>query len=426
MKQEEQDALTRVGPGTPMGELLRRYWLPVAASSEIAAGGTRAVRLLGEDLVLFRSPDGALGLLEERCPHRGTRLRYGSVSDAGLRCPYHGFLFDRGGACLEIPGESEWEAASDHAALRERMAARAYRAEELGGLVWAYLGPEPAPLLPRWDLFVWDGVLRDIGRALIDCNWLQIMENSVDPLHLEWLHGHQLRATISRAGPGRAPGGTSARPPAHYGKRHVRIGFDRFPYGIIKRRILAGGSEEDDDWKIGHPLVFPVMLRVGADVQHRFQIRVPVDDTHTLHFWYSCYKPPAGTVVRQDAIPVYDVPWRDERGEFIVDFIDGQDIMAWVSQGPIADRSRETLVSADRGITLYRRMLLEQIERVRAGHDPLGAIRHPEDNRIIELPQERNKYRGGAAFLAESVELGHARYSPIKDQIRALLLARAE
>jgi 5,5'-dehydrodivanillate O-demethylase len=201
----------------------------------------------------------------------------------------------------------------------------------------------------------------------------------------------------------------------------VRIGFDRFKYGIVKRRILEGGSEQDDDWKVGHPLVFPVMLRVGAHLQHRFQIRVPMDDTHTLHFWYSCYRPAVGAAPPQTAIPVYEVPWRDARGEFIVDFIDGQDIMAWVTQGPIADRTRERLLATDRGITLYRRLLQEQLDAVRAGRDPMGVIRDPEENRVLELPQERDKYRSGAAFLAESLELGHARYSPIKDRIRALL-----
>jgi 5,5'-dehydrodivanillate O-demethylase len=397
-----------------MGGLLRRYWLPVAASSELPPGATRTVRLLGEDLVLFRGRDGAPGLLEERCPHRGTSLRYGSVEPRGLRCAYHGLLFDRRGACLEIPGEADGGAGADQAQ-RERLAARAYLADDLGGLVFAYLGPAPAPLLPRWDLFVWDGVLRDIGRAVIDCNWLQIMENSVDPLHLEWLHGHQLHATVS--GDGEAQG----RRPEHYRKRHRRIGFDRFRYGIVKRRILEGGSEEDDDWKVGHPLVFPVMLRVGAHLQHRFQIRVPVDDTHTLHFWYSCYRPPAGAAPPQASIPVYEVPWRDAQGNFIVDFVDGQDIMAWVTQGRIADRTRERLLATDRGLTLYRRLLMEQLDEVRAGRDPMGVIRDPEENRVIELPQERDKYRGGAAFLAESLDLGHARYSPLKDRIRALL-----
>jgi len=420
VRAEEQETLTRVGPGTPMGELLRRYWMPVAASSELAPGAIRPVRLLGEDLIVFRGRDGAPGVLEERCPHRGTSLRQGTVEAAGVRCAYHGLVFDRGGACVEVPGETG--AAAADPAQRARLGARAYPAEELGGLVFGYLGPAPAPLLPRWDLLVWEGVLRDIGRAVVDCNWLQIMENSVDPLHVEWLHGHRLADVV-------APGGrpsAGVRRPEHYRKRHVRIGFDRFRYGIVKRRILEGGSEADDDWSVGHPLVFPVMLRVGAHLQHRFQIRVPMDDTHTLHYWYSCYRPATGAAPPQPSIPVYEVPWRDARGDFIVDFIDGQDIMAWVSQGPIADRTRERLLPTDRGLALYRRLLVEQLEAVRAGRDPIGVIRDPAENRIIELPQERDKYRAGAAFLAESIELGHVRYSPIKDRIRALLLDAPE
>ena len=245
---EQQETLTRVGRGTPMGELFRRYWMPVAASAEVTPGTTRAVRLLGEDLVLFRSPLGSLGLLDERCRHRGTSLRAGCVDEAGIRCPYHGWKYAATGACLEIPGDTD-------ARLLDRMHTRAYRVDEVGGLIFAYLGPEPAPLLPRWDLFVWPGVLRDVGRALIPCNWLQIMENSVDPVHLEWLHGHHLSEVRRRRG-------LSA--PTHYPRRHAEIGFDRFPYGIIKRRVLEGGSREDDDWKIGHPLVFPNMVRVGA------------------------------------------------------------------------------------------------------------------------------------------------------------------
>jgi 5,5'-dehydrodivanillate O-demethylase len=405
LTQEQQDRLTRVGPGTPMGTLLRRYWMPVAASCELPPGAARAVRLLGQDLVLFRSTGGELGLLEERCPHRGTSLRTGCVDDVGIRCPYHGWKFAATGACLEIPGERS-------ATLLARATARAHRVAELGGLVFAYLGPEPAPLLPRWDLLVWPHALRDIGRALIPCNWLQIMENSVDPTHLEWLHGHHLAAVRT---------GLGLPPPTHYPRRHVQIGFDRFRYGIIKRRVLEGGSREDEDWRIGHPLLFPNMVRVGSHRQHRLQIRVPVDDTHTLHWWYCCWVAPSGTVVSQDAVPVYEVPFRDERGDFLLDFVDGGDIMAWVSQGPIADRTRETLVQSDRGIALLRRLLPEQLETVAAGGDPIGIIRDPSENEIIELPQERDKYGRGRAFLREAIEMSHVRYSPIRDRILEML-----
>ena len=285
---------------------------------------------------------------------------------------------------------------------------RSYQAAELGGLVFAYLGPEPAPLLPRWDLFVWPGTLRDVGRALIPCNWLQIMENSVDPVHLEWLHGHHLSEVRRRLG---------LPAPTHYPRRHIEIGFDQFPYGIVKRRVLEGRSREDDDWRIGHPLVFPNMVRVGADRQHRLQIRVPVDDTHTLHFWYCCWIPAPGVGVSQDEVPIYDVPFRDERGDFILDFVDGGDIMAWVSQGTIADRTRETLLDTDRGIVLFRRLLLQQLEAVAAGRDPLGVIRDPSENVRIDLPQERNKYGRGSSFLREAIDMSHVRHSPIKERI---------
>ena len=407
MTPEQQERLTRVGPGTPMGELLRRYWFPLAASCELPPGGILGRRLLGEDLVLFRSEAGDLGLLEAQCPHRHAALRFGSVDADGLRCPYHGWKFAPAGNCLEIPSDPR-------GALARRVSARAGRAQELGGLVFAYLGPEPAPLLPRYDLYVWDGVLRDVGRAELPCNWLQIMENSVDPTHLEWLHGHQLSVT-------RGASGLST--PSHYPRRHVKTGFDVFRYGVIKRRVLEGGSEADDDWKVGHPLVFPVTLRVGAHLQHRFQIRVPVDDTHTDHYWYSCYRPaPGRRAPEQTEVPLYEVPWRDERGEFRVDFVDGQDVMTWVTQGPIADRTREQLAPSDTGLVMFRKLLLEQMERVAQGLDPLGVVRDSEENRIIELPQESRKYGDGSAFLAEALELSHARYSPLRREIRELVL----
>jgi 5,5'-dehydrodivanillate O-demethylase len=409
---EEQETLTRVGPGTPMGELLRRYWYPVAVAGELPPGTARPVRLLGEDFVVFRSRSGELGLLDEHCPHRGASLRHGCIDDEGIRCPYHGWKFAASGRCLERPTlESE-------STPLEHFDTRAHSAKELGGLIFAYVGPEPVPLLPRYDLFVWENALRDVGRALLPCNWLQIMENSVDPTHLEWLHGHHLAAMREAQG---------LPAPTHYRRRHVRIGFDVFRHGIIKRRILEGGSEEDDDWKIGHPLVFPVSLRVGAGAQHRFQIRVPVDDTHTQHYWYSCYRPPEGVPVPlQKEIPVYEVPWRNAEGEYRVDFVDGADIMTWVTQGPIADRTRERLVASDRGIVLLRRVLHEQLERVARGLDPLGVVRDPAENEIIELPQEEDKYRRGGAFLAESLELSHVRYSPLREQILELLGAAAE
>lgn len=404
MNEEQNQQLTRVGRGTPMGELFRRYWLPVAASVELTAGPARAVRVLGEDLALFRTAEGEPGLVDARCPHRGASLAHGFVDDCSLRCPYHGWAFDASGACTDLP------ALESRPGLQARAGVDAYPVRELGGLVFAYLGPHPAPALPHYDLFVAEGTLRDIGRAVLPCNWLQIMENSVDPVHLEWLHGRHLAEV-------RASSGQSV--PGRYSRPHTEIGFDEFELGIVKRRVVDGGTRDDDDWSVGHPLVFPNMVRVGADRQHRFQIRVPVDDTHTLHWWYSAYLPAAGAPpVQQGAIPVYEVPFLDERGDFIVDFVDGGDIMAWVTQGPIADRTREMLVDTDRGIALYRRMLLEQADAVARGDEPLGVV---HTDATIVLPQERNKYGDGAAFLADAIQANHVRHSPLREQIVALL-----
>ncbi|MDN5931082.1 MAG: Rieske 2Fe-2S domain-containing protein [Pseudonocardia sp.] len=250
---EKNERLTRVGPGTPMGELLRRYWWPVA-THDMATRVPVKRRLLGEDLVLFRDGSGTVGLLAEQCPHRRAALWLGCTEDEGLRCGYHGWRFSASGECLEQPGEPA------DSTFKNRIRATAYPVRELGGLVFAYLGPQtvsqPAPELPRYDLFVWDDAWRDIGHAELPCNFVQIMENSVDPYHVEWLHGRYGNFL-------RELGGNAAPLPV-VTKRHVKVAFEVFEHGILKRRVLEGHTEEDEDWKVGHPLVFPHMLRVGA------------------------------------------------------------------------------------------------------------------------------------------------------------------
>jgi 5,5'-dehydrodivanillate O-demethylase len=247
------------------------------------------------------------------------------------------------------------------------------------------------PLLPRWDMFVWDNVLRDIGSTIIPCNWLQIMENSLDPVHVEWLHGRFSNYVLERLGrpdlqrrfyrPG--TNGVTSR------WEHEKIGFDEFQYGIIKRRVVAGRSEQDPEWRIGHPVLFPNILRVGSN----FQYRVPVDDAHTLHVWFTAYpQPPGAEVPKQDKIPFYQVPLpTDEEGQMdwqLLDNNSGQDIMAWITQGAIADRSLEKLGESDKGIILYRRMLRQQLAIVEAGGEPMNVFRDPEENVCIDLPWE--------------------------------------
>src|SRR5262249_42832159 len=139
---------------------------------------------LGEDLVLFRQPAGDLGLVGERCPHRGTSLTMGIPETGGIRCAYHGWKFDSSGACIDTPLEPATSR------LKNKVRIEGYPAQELGGLIWAYLGPAPVPLLPRWDLFVASNSFRQIAMCTLNCNWLQCMENSVDPTHGVYLHGH--------------------------------------------------------------------------------------------------------------------------------------------------------------------------------------------------------------------------------------------
>ncbi len=229
---QENERLTRVGPGTPMGELMRRYWHPVAAAAELDAHPVKAVKLLGESLVLYRDLQGRLGLIGDTCPHRRISLEYGITEAEGLRCPYHGWMFDQTGQCIEMPAEP----ADSTFPCRVKIAG--YPVEELGGLIFAYLGPEPVPLVPRWDLFVMDGIWRDIGVTEIPCNWMQCMENSLDPVHTEWLHGHYYNFVMGQRNQWDARGQRMA---GRLTPHHVKIGFDVFDHGIIKRRVREGG-----------------------------------------------------------------------------------------------------------------------------------------------------------------------------------------
>jgi 5,5'-dehydrodivanillate O-demethylase len=410
---EQNELLTRVGSGTPGGDLMRRYWHPIAAVSELdGLKWNKRVRLLGEDLVLYRDKQGRMGLITEQCPHRRASLAYGIPTDQGIRCPYHGWEFGHQGQCLAQPNEPE------KSSFKHKIKTPAYAVEEMGGMFWAYMGPaESMPLLPRIDGFVSDGCVRMLGRTLIPANWLQIMENSLDPIHTEWLHGHTYEFIKEQKGQSHK---------VAISARHEKIAFREFEHGITKHRLLAGHSEEGDDWKIGHPVVFPNILSVGNGDEtsryYAFQIRVPADDTHTLHFWYTAYVPPEGSKVAPellDKVHVYDVPLRGADGEYIMDNIDGQDMAVWCTQGPIADRTKENLGASDNGIALYRRVLRREIKKVEEGVDPMFTFRDKTRNSRIDLPNERKKHHnseGARSWIMRT----HAAYSPIAEDVIAM------
>jgi 5,5'-dehydrodivanillate O-demethylase len=403
--EEMNRQLTQTGPGTPMGNLLRRYWQPIGTRVELERDPVQPVRLLGENLTLFRIAQGPgaggegtaarpsqaptpdpqpptpvrYGLIAERCAHRGLSLAYGVPRDNGLRCAYHGWTYDPEGRVVDMPFEP--------ACLPLRITA--YPVQELGGLIWAYLGPEPRPLLPRWEIFVREDLAKAVSFKLLPCNWLQCMENAMDPVHFEHLHGHYWSYFNRKHGVGRPA--TAAR--------HLKIDFDVFEFGAYKRRLLEGQAEDSDDWTVGHPMVFPNMVVVPSGLTPGYQIRVPVDDTTTIHVIYNGKAKGEG---RQGPLQVERLSLTyDEAGLVLPDSPIGQDEMAWIGQGAMSPRPGEHLATSDAGIALYRRLLLENIERVERGEDPMGLIRDEAVNwPHIALRGERATGKTGESVAA--------------------------
>jgi 5,5'-dehydrodivanillate O-demethylase oxygenase subunit len=390
LSREQEELLTRVGPGTPAGELLRRYWYPIAVASELTEEQpAKFVRLLGENLVLFRDKQGRVGLLADRCSHRGASLCYGRVEERGIACPYHGWLYDVEGSCVECPAEPK--GSKFHLTIKHT----AYLTQEFIGLYWAYLGPKPAPLIPKYD--VWsrtDGRRKIVVYPLLDANWFQAMENSVDPAHLQILH----QDTALRA-----------RKPASTTRGFIddieKTEFYEVFYGVMKRRHYKNGVVDE------HPLIFPNVLRQGDATQ----IRVPMDDTHTLIYFVHFIPGETGDGTDMETPEVlYLPPFKDPPDalhpftRFRTDLVLAQDHMVWETPGPIADRTRERLATSDRGIVMLREIMMREIRKVQQGSDPIGLIRDPGQNVMIDTK------------LTESLEEMKARGQPAGGQVTAL------
>jgi 5,5'-dehydrodivanillate O-demethylase len=323
------------------------------------------VRILGETLVLFRDKKGRVGLLDDRCSHRGASLCYGRVEERGIACPYHGWLYDTKGDCLETPAEPP--ESKFHLTVKQK----SYPVQQLVGLYWAYLGPQPAPLIANFDVwFRKDGRRKIFIQPQLDCNWFQAMENSVDPAHLQILHQ-------DTAGRGR---------PIQNSTRGLTDDVEKFdfyevPYGVMKRRTYKNGMVDE------HPVIFPSILRQG----NVGQIRVPMDDTHTKVYFVRFFPSEDGSIVENDDPPVEHIqPYKNPPDalhpytKFRMDAVQAQDHMAWETQGPIADRTRERLTSTDRGVIMLREVMMREIKKVHQGLDPMGVIRDPAQNPMID------------------------------------------
>ena len=362
--------LTEVGPGTPMGALLRRYWHPIAAESEFVTDTTKPVRIMGEDLVLYRTRQGKFGLIEPHCPHRRAGLVNGYVEDDGIRCSYHGWRFDLTGQCVDQPFE---QAVSDATKFRDSICALAYRAEARFGLVWAYLGPSPAPLIPTWEPFTYENCMVQIVMHHVDCNWLQTQENSIDPVHFEWLHNNW---QAGRAGQ-----------PDRYAPKHRELGFDEWDYGFMYRRLHDGDTYESDSWLNGRLSMMPNLF---APVH--FEWRVPVDDRTTLSvIWFPERVVESREPYVQAMIPHWWGRATDADGRPITSHVLGQDVMSWTGQGAIADRTKEHLGRSDRGVQMFRRRLEADLAAIERGDDPSGLVRDPARNQCIRFPNEMRR-----------------------------------
>lgn len=385
---EKNRLLTETGSGTPVGQVLRHYWQPAALTEELA--GERPVvpvRLMGEDLVLFRDEQGRYGLLDRHCCHRGADLCYGRREDGGLRCTFHGWLYDFEGRCLEQPAEPE--GSRFHTKVRQP----AYPCRESNGIVFAYLGPGDPPPFPEFDCFAAPDRYSFAFKGLYECNWLQALEVGIDPAHASFLHryfededpeegyGQQFRGEAS----------DSAMPVTKVLREHPspRLEVEETDSGlrIIALRDLGG---EDMHVRVTN-LLFPnaAVVPMSNDIVIT-QWHVPVDDTH--NYWYAMFTSYGDPIDKETmrrqrleacTLPDYR-PLRNKQNNYGFDAseqnsrtytgmgldINIHDQWAVESPGPIQDRTKEHLATSDKAITAYRRLLQQAIGEVQEGRAP--------------------------------------------------------
>lgn len=401
MSQEQNDRLTRVGPQTGAGAVLRRYWQPAALSEELmSARPVVPVRLLGEDLVLFRDNKGDLGLIGRHCPHRGADLCYGRREDNGLRCPFHGWHFDRNGQCVEQPGEPEGSQ------MYKNIKTVSYPVVEKNGIVFAYMGPGDPPPFPALDCFAAPDTHVFAFKGLWECNWLQAMEVGIDPAHASFLHrflqdedpnegyGKQFR---DKAANTEIPMTQLLR---EYPRPEIKVEEAEHGLRIISLRHLDDGRSHV---RVTNQL-FPEAIVIPMSNEMTItQWHVPIDDENC--YWYSMFtsfgKPVDKTVMREQRLKEHRLPdyaplknkrnnygFNPEEQESLTYTGMGLDINVhdqWAveSMGPIQDRTDEHLGRTDVAISKYRRMLL-------------AAIKNIEDGGTEDLPMRRADVDTGA------------------------------
>jgi 5,5'-dehydrodivanillate O-demethylase len=252
---------------------------------------------------------------------------------------------------------------------RQAIRIKNYKVEPLAGLLWAYLGPDPAPLVPNWEPFTWKNGFVQIVFSEVPCNWFQCQENSIDPVHFEWMHDNW---SVRQKGTG------------PYSPRHLKVDFEEFDYGIQYKRIREGADESHPLWTIGRVCLWPYALFTG----NHFEWRVPIDDDRTLSVtWFFSRVPKDKEPFVQKKIPYWYAPVKDPKtGRWITSHVMNQDFVAWVGQGTVADRTQEHLARSDRGIAMMRQRYLSDLKKIEAGEDPKATIRDASKNQCLDLP----------------------------------------
>jgi phthalate 4,5-dioxygenase oxygenase subunit len=382
---EQNERITRVGPGTPCGKLLRQYWHPAALTAELTPERpVVTVRLLGEDLVLFRDDHGKLGLLDRRCPHRNADLAYGRCEDGGLRCVFHGWLFDTSGQCLQTPAEPA------NSRLHLNIRQRAYPVVERNGIVFAYLGQGAPPAFPDFDCFVVPEAYSFAFKGLWECNWLQSHEIGVDPSHVSFLHrffddkdpaqgyGWQFRDKSTGSDM------IMSQVMREFDRPQISVAPADYGFNVVTLRPM---SDAQTHVRVTN-MIFPNAVNLPMSQEMVLtQWHVPVDDTNT--YWYSMFtsftRPIDKDEMRRQRLltiapPQYRSKFNksnnygfsasEQQRETYTGMghdINVHDQFAVESQGAISDRTREHLGQSDRAVSAYRRMLMEAIATVETG-----------------------------------------------------------
>ncbi len=395
LKPEDNERLCRIGPGTPMGALLRRYWLPAALSEELPEpdGAPVRVRILGEDLIAFRDTHGDVGLVSAFCPHRRAPMFFGRNEECGLRCVYHGWKFDRDGTCVDMPSEPP-----DSAILRQaqddRVRIEAYPTWEGGGMVWAYLGPpELRPPAPEFEVCRAPATHRTTTKILQECNWVQALEGAIDSVHSGMLHSDTIHD------------------PRLLRNQRCEVEFDLEPYGLGGAAIhpLADPRFPEPFYARSFHYVMPIHSIRGLKYTRygeidpaptiSGQIYVPIDDHSCWAYSYLYSAVPEielpQAIVQRRGLPSAENPPpkdyrspRNIRNDYLIDRqlqkttsytgITGMNTQDFAVQegmggsGAICDRSREHLAHSDQVIIAMRRLLFEGADAVERGEAPRG------------------------------------------------------